>query len=241
MDTLELWNLIFRTTVAFFVLLLLIRLIGRKQISQLTFFDYITGITIGSIAGVVAIDTAIPLLAGMIPLVVWFFWIMVINILTLKSVPARKFIDGAPIMVIYDGKILEKNLGLKYYNINDLLMELREIGIFDPSEVQVAIAEPDGKLSALKKSHYQPLTVKDMNLPPAPQAASWFAGKELIIDGKVMEDNLTTFGIQRDWLNQQLQSQGITSTSEVLLATITPQGTLYLDKKKDPLPINLKA
>ncbi|MBP2655737.1 MAG: putative rane protein YcaP, family [Firmicutes bacterium] len=239
MDLLSIGNIILRTSFAFFVMLLLIRLIGRKQIAQLTFFDYVTGITVGSIAAVIAVDTAIPLLTGMATLVIWFAWIMAINAITLKSVPARKFIDGVPIMVVYDGKILEKNLGLKYYNVHDLLMQLRENGVFDPGEVQVAIAEANGNLSILKKSDYQPATVKDLNLPPSTQAASWFIGKELIIDGKIIEENLTAFGIQKNWLHEKLESQGICDVSQVLLATITPQGTLYLDKKKDTIPLNI--
>ncbi|MBP2644935.1 MAG: hypothetical protein H6Q75_375 [Firmicutes bacterium] len=233
------WEIAIRTSISFLLLLLLIRIMGRKQISQLTFFDYITSISIGSIAAVVAIDTSIPLIVGIFALIVWTVCIMAVNLLTLKSVPARKFIDGTPIMVIYDGKILEKNLGSRFYNAHDLLMELRENGVFDPNEVQVAIAEPNGKLSILKKSQYQPITVKDLNLPPSTQAASWFAGKELIVDGKIMEENLTAFGIQKEWLNEQLKNQGITQASEVLLATITPEGTLYLDKKKDAAPLNV--
>ena len=118
-------------------------------------------------------------------------------------------------------------------------MQLRENGVFDPTEVQVAIAEANGNLSILKKSDYQPVTIKDLNLPPITQAASCFIGKELIIDGKIIEDNLTAFGIQKDWLLEKLKNQGISEVSEVLLATITPQGALYIDKKKDAIPINI--
>lgn len=233
-------ELVLRVTLSFWVLLLLTRIMGRKQISQLTFFDYVTGISIGSIAAVLAIDNSISLVTGLAALVVWVAWVMIVNVCTLKSIPARKYIDGEPIMVIHNGRILEQNLGRRYYNIGDLMMELRENGVFDPNEVQIGVAEPDGKLSILKKSQFQPVTAKDLNIQNTTPAINYAVGKELIIDGEIISDNLKSNSVDEKWIHQQLNSQGVTDVSQVMLATITPQGTLYVDKLQDNAPKNQK-
>lgn len=230
-------ELLIRVSVAFLGLLLLTRIIGRKQVSQLTLFDYVTGIVLAAIAASLAINPAVSIWTAVVALAVWTIWVMAFNVLTLKSVPARKIIEGVPLMVIYDGKILEKNLQSSYYNINGLLMQLRENGVFDPQEVQVAIAEINGSLSILKKPQYQPVTAKDLSLPvnSAP-LASRFAGKELILDGQLMQDNLTACGVDENWMWQQLAKQEISDITQVTLATITPQGSLYIDTIDDMPP-----
>ncbi|GMA99325.1 DUF421 domain-containing protein [Pelosinus sp. IPA-1] len=226
-------ELFLRVTLAFWVLLTLTRIMGRKQVSQLTFFDYVTGISIGSIAAVLAVDKDIPLVTGILGLVIWTTWAMILNIGTLKSIPLRKYIDGEPIMVIHNGKILEQNIGSKYYNVNDLMMELRENGVFDPSEVQIGIAEPDGKLSILKKPQLQPITPKDLNIQHSTPNSHLAVGKELIIDGNIIMENLTVNKVDAKWLQQQLNNHGIVDISQIMIATMTPQGTLYIDKKQD--------
>ena len=234
----SLGELIIRVSLAFWVLLVLTRIMGRKQVAQLTFFDYVTGISIGSIAAALAIDKSISLTTGLSALLVWVAWVMIVNFATLKSIPARKYIDGEPIMVIHNGRILEQNLGSKYYNIDDLMMELRENGIFDPNEVQVGIAEPDGKLSVLKKTQFQPVTNQDADLPDKTAEYSYngTVGKELIIDGAIIIENLKTNNIAEEWLQQQLAKQNITDISQVMVAILTPQGNLYVDKKPDKAP-----
>lgn len=226
-------ELVLRVSLAFWVLLALTRIMGRKQISQLTFFDYVTGISIGSIAAALAIDNSIPVVTCLASLALWTAWVMLVNLLTLKSVPARKFIDGEPIVVIRNGQILKQNLGTKFYNIDDLMMELRENGIFDPGEVQIGVAEPDGKLSVLKKARLQPVTAQDMNLPANPPADNYLVGKELIIDGEIIEENLRAAQVDEKWLRQQLNSRGIGSAEQVLLAALTPQGGLYVAGRRN--------
>ncbi|WP_093792614.1 YetF domain-containing protein [Sporomusa acidovorans] len=234
----DIMDIVIRTSLGFVILFILTHIAGRKAVSQLTFFDYVNGITIGSIAAAMAVDSSIGMVAGVVSLGVWTVWIMIINFITLKSVPARKLIDSEPIMVIHNGKILEDNLGKRYFNVHHLLKQLRMRGVFDPNEIEVGIMESNGHLSILKKAQFQPVTAKDLNLSSRGAAASQFVGKELVVDGTVIEKNLTESGLTRQWLESQLQSQGVTDLNEVTLATINPDGTLYVDKKSDQAPLN---
>jgi uncharacterized membrane protein YcaP (DUF421 family) len=212
-----------RTIFSYLFLLILTRMMGRKQISELTFFDYVTGISIGTIAGTISLDTTISLVAGAIALFFWAFCTLLSNLLALNSIPARKLLNSEPLVVIRNGRILESTLKQRYYNINNLLMQLREHGIFDPTEVELGIIETDGELSVLKKPQ-----VPSINTTfPGSKAAA----KELIIDGRIMETNLTALSLSKDWLYSELQKQGITDISTVFLAMITPRGYLYVDKK----------
>lgn len=237
-DQMTFLELTARVTLGFWFLLLLTRIMGRKQVSQLSFFDYTTGISIGAITASLAVNRTIPVWTALTALAIWTFWLMVVNAITLKSIPARKLLNSEPIMVIHKGKILERNLKVRYYNVNDLLMELRENGVFDPNEVEIGIAETDGKLSILKKSQFQPVTPNDLNLQATVNSANYAVGKELIIDGQIIYDNLIDNQLSQKWLAQQLSAQGIKAPSEVVLAAITPQGTLYIDKRQDDAPIN---
>lgn len=216
-------EVIVRATLSFWTILILTRIMGRKQLAQLTFFDYITGISIGSISAALAIDKAIPLITGILALIIWASWVMVVNFVNLKSVPARKYIDGEPIVVVHNGKILEKNLGSRYYNVDDFLMELRKNGIFDPNEVQIGVMEPDGNLSILKKSQCS----------QCPSRLDASMRKELIVDGKIIVENLATNQVDEQWLRQELIRQGVQDIQEVLLAMITPSGLLYIDRYQD--------
>ena len=145
-------------------------------------------------------------------------------------------------IVIYKGQILEENLQKNHYNVNDILEQLREQGIFDPNEVEVALAETDGQLSVLKKPQFQPVIAKDLNISnnSVKQTAAELIGKELVISGKVIEKNLNECGVTIEWLISQLQARGIDKVEDVTLAILTPQNTLYIDIKSDTAPPNLR-
>lgn len=212
---------ILRTALAFVIMIGITRLAGRKQIGQLSFFDYVSGITVGSIAATMAIDNFLPIALGIASLITWSVLVMVLNWLNLKNVAARKITDAHPIMAIYRGKILDQNLGSRYYNVNDILMQLREKGIFDPGEVELGFMEADGKLSVLKKSE----------LADQPNPA--FSGRELILNGRILAKNLADTGLTPEWLQQQLQQSGVSDASQVLVAFVKPDGQMYIDQTKD--------
>lgn len=222
-----------RVSVAYFLLLLLTRIMGRKQISQLTFFDFVSGISLGSIAASILVNPTMPVTIGVVALTVWTGWVLLTARITLASIPARKLIEAEPLMVIHKGSILEDKLASRNYNVNDLLKQLREKGVFDPKQVEVGIVEPDGQLSILKKSQFQPLTSGDMAIVGQSATNSHMSGHELIIDGKVIEDNLSQAGISKSDLTSYLNSQGVTDMSKVVLAIMNPQGEIYIDLKND--------
>lgn len=138
-------------------------------------------------------------------------------------------------MVIYRGVIFDANLQKRYYNVNDLLEMLRKQGIFDPQQVEIALIESDGQLSVLKKQEYQTPISKDLNLQaPNQLSASALAGKELVIDGVMNEQNLAKAGMTRESLLNQLHPLGISDIGEVTVALISPEGKLYIDTKEIP-------
>jgi uncharacterized membrane protein YcaP (DUF421 family) len=226
---------VWHTLFSFLFLLLMTRIMGRKQIAQLTFFDYVTGISIGSVAAVVAVDYSLDLDVGITSLVVWTICMMATNYLTKSSFPARVIIDSHPILVIYDGKILEDNLGRMNYNMDDLLMQLRNKDVFDPNEVELGIMEPNGQLTVKKKAQFSNVTNKDLNIYRPSPLASKFSGAQLIVDGVIIGKELDSIGVSRQWLLDQLKLQGITDITSVMTATIKTDGTLYIDSKSDGL------
>lgn len=227
-------GLIIRTLIALFCLLIIARILGRRTLSELTFYDFVVGLILGNVGAAVIIGE-FSIREGIIALAVSTLWIMAMNRLSLKFIPARKMLEAEPLLVIDRGKILEDNLTKRYYNINDLLELLREQGTFDPSQVEKALIESDGQLSVLKKSEYQNPTVKDLNNAGGQTPVSQLTGTEVIIDGKVIDQGLAKSGLTLQKLEVQLRNLGIKSVEDVMLAMFTPEGNLYVDKKNDAL------
>ncbi|AVD54542.1 hypothetical protein BEH_24575 (plasmid) [Priestia filamentosa] len=228
----DFWEMILRTTLSFIVLLILARLLGKKQMSQLTFFNYITGITIGSIAADIAGETKTPFFNGLISLIWWSALTALIGYIGMKSSKSRILIDDEPTIVIKEGKILENAMKSIRLNIDDLSMLLREQGVFSTQDVNYAILEPNGKLSILKKINEQTATKKDLNITSAPPS---HIPTEVIADGKLLEDNLKRLNVSKGWINKRLKDQGIHSVEEVFYGEIQPDGSLYIDLKSDQI------
>ncbi len=227
-------SLIIRTFLMLVSLLLITRILGRRTLSELNFYDFVIGLIIGNIGSSVITDEKFSIYNGLIALSVATIWILAINRLTRKSVPARKLIEAEPLMAIHNGKILENNLNKRYYNVNDLLEMLREQGIFDPNQVEVALIESDGQLSVLKKPEYQNPSIKDLAIQkPNQTPAGIQAGTQIIIDGKVIENGLAQSGLTLDQLKLQLSNLGISDMQKVILAMITPEGEIYVDRQDD--------
>lgn len=224
--------LIARTLIALLCLLIIARILGRRTLSELTFYDFVVALILGNVGAAIVIEE-LSIREGVIALIVATVWALSMNMLSLKFIPVRKLIEAEPLLVIDKGKILEDNLKKRYYNINDLLEMLREQGTFDPNEVEKALIESDGQLSVLKKSAYQSPTMKDLNNAKSQTPASCLAGTEVIIDGKVIDQGLAESGLTLQKLETQLHSLGIKNVEDVMLAMFTPDGNLYVDKKND--------
>jgi len=224
-----------RSIITFVGLLCLTLLMGRKQLSQITFFDYVVGITIGSIAAVIAVDKTVSVVDGAIALVLWSVMPVVVGYIAMKSIKFRILVDGEPKVIIQNGVIINKNMLREKYNMGDLLMQLRDKGIFDISEVEFAILEPNGKLSVLKKPDNCALTRSDMNVPAE------YTGVmiELIIDGKIISRHLKSIGKDTQWLYEQLRSRHIDGVEHVVFAGYLANGELYVSLKNESTGIHL--
>lgn len=218
-----------RGLIGFFTLLIFARLLGKQQISQLTFFDYVLGITVGSIAASLTTDLTSSAWPHWVGLTTWIFAVLVLQIITLKWRYVSKYIDGEPTVVIMNGKMMEAAMSKLRYRADDLLEQLRISGVFDLAEVEFAVLEISGNLSVLKKTQYQPVTPSDMNISTKYKGIS----TELIYDGIVIYENLKQVKLSREWLEKELRKMNINGPSDVFLACLDQSGKLYVDKYKD--------
>lgn len=205
---------------------------GRRSIAQLTLYDYVIGLILGNIGASFAVGRSVSISEGLVSLLAATVWILAVNFFTQRNLAARKFIDTEPIMVIYQGRILEENLRKKFYNINDLLRALREQGIFDPNNVEIAVIESDGQISVMERNKTEGQENREGKSDKLPKACDNLIGRELIIDGKLIDKALDESGVTAEWLEKKLVNQGV-KLKDVTLAMITPDGNLYIDKKED--------
>jgi len=204
---------------------------GRRQISQLNFFDYVNGITIGSIAATLATDISRESLPTFIGLLAYTFWVLFLNLLEEKNRTLRRIINGKSVIVIQNGKILENNLREYGYTIDDLKMILRTQGAFNLADVEYAILEANGKISTLLKSQVRPATPKDFGIDTEYQGIPI----DLISDGKIIADNLNLVGLTEDWLRGKLSELRL-KPEDVFYAELDTSGKLYVDAYRDPHP-----
>ena len=198
---------------SFATLFIAAKLIGHKQISQLDFFDYITGITIGSIAAEMATElenpwkpfTAILIYAGVT---------LLLSIVTNKYPRTRRYLYGSPTILMDHGKLYRGNLKKAKLDLEEFLTMCRQQGYFDLTNIQTAIFEFNGRLTILPVSTQRPVTPSDMNLSPEQELPF----TELVMDGRILESNLQRMGLNLTWLDKQLKQRGIQSAQNVLLA-----------------------
>ncbi|WP_042121447.1 DUF421 domain-containing protein [Paenibacillus senegalensis] len=214
------------------MLFVLTRILGKRQISQLTFFEYITGIALGDLAGTLSTDLEANYLHGVASLLVWFALPFGMELLTLKSIRLRRLLDGQSTALIQEGKILEDNLKKERFTADELLEQLRTKSIFRVADVEFATLEPNGELSVLLKEEHQPLTPKHMGIqvPPANNPQT------VIIDGEILDEPLSKIGLNRGWLHTELEKQGV-AQQNVFLAQVDNMKQLYVDVYSDELKI----
>lgn len=224
-------EIILRSLGAFAMILLITRVIGKSQVNQLTVTDFINAIVVGSIAGALVVDLGESGYYYAFGMVTFGLLTLVAEWLSLKYRPVRKIMEGEPTVVVHNGKILEDNMKKLIYNTDNLMMQLREQGIFNIADVEFAVAEPDGSLSVLPKSHKRTVTPADLNIPTRYEGIA----SEIIQDGKMIEQNLLQNNLSREWLYRELERQGVTNISDVNFASLDTDGNLYVDLKKDKI------
>lgn len=196
-------------------LFILTKIMGNRQMSQLSMFDYINGITIGSIAAEMATSLENDFTKPLIAMVVYALISVLISLITNKSIRLRRVITGETLILFQDGKIFEKNLKKARLDISEFLTQCRNSGYFDIANLQTAILESNGKVSFLPLATQRPVTPFDLNLtPPADKPLV-----NVILDGKILADNLKFTGNNEKWIENQLHLHGVSKVSDVFLAT----------------------
>ena len=227
MDYQTMGSVFIRSIVTIVVLFLLAKVMGKKQISQLNLFDYIVGITIGSVAADISLDLNKSFLDGVICMLVFGLTGALVSYVTLKSIKLRRFFTGTPSIIIENGKIIEEGLKKVKFDINDLMEELRGAGYFNIDEVAYAVMETNGKISFLPKDGDKPVTKKDMDLKIIPSSLV----ANIIIDGKIMMNNLKAMNKDEKWLSHELKVLGYKEIDEILLATLESNDKIMVYKK----------
>lgn len=198
---------------SFGVLFLVAKFIGHKQIAQLDFFDYITGITIGSIAAEMATELEEPW-KPLTAMAIYGGVTLLLSIVSNKVPKSRKYLNGTPTILMDDGKLYRENLKKARLDLSEFMVMCRQQGYFDLTSIQTAVFEYNGKLTILPVSSQRPTTPNDMNL--APEQELLFT--ELIMDGRILEDNLKRMGLDLTWLDKQLKQRHVHSPKDVFLA-----------------------
>ncbi|MCM3708264.1 MULTISPECIES: YetF domain-containing protein [Cytobacillus] len=221
---------ILRVTISFLVLFLLARLMGRKEIGQMTFFNWASAIGVGSIAGNLAVNESTRIKDGVIALVFWTLFTIAMDLLDLKSKQGRSVTTGDPLVVIKAGRIMESALKTARVDLDELQALLRQKDIFSFKDVDYAILETNGDLSVLKTVSQQSVTKKDLNID-SQKTPLFPLPTEVIADGKVNSENLTKLNLNRNWLERELKKADIRSVEDVFFAQVQQDGTLYFDPK----------
>lgn len=221
--------ILIRSTIAFILLLVLTRIMGKKQLSQLTFFDYVVGITIGSIAATMSVDKNIQISNGIVSLAIWGIFPILLGFLGLKSRKFLQITDGRPSILIKNGEVLEESMKKNQIAIDELMMLLREKGIFKVDDIEIAILETNGELSVMKKSDLEPITPRLLGMKLTLEHAPTL----LVVDGHILNKNMSTLGYSKKWLMQEIQKQGAQSLKDVFLAQVDSKGNLFVDLYQD--------
>ena len=208
-------------------LFFIIKMLGKKQVSQLNVFDYVIGISLGNLAAEMTINSDISIINGFLAMVIYGSCSLFVSFITNKSIMARRFISGVPVVLIEHGKISKEQLKKVKLDVNDLLQDAREDGIFDISKVDYAIMEVSGKVTFLLKAEEEPVIAKDMKIKKSNPGLS----ANLIMDGNVMYNNLKVFGKDMKWLMKKVKENGYNDIKDIFLLVCNKSGNITIYEK----------
>jgi len=225
----EIWNVVLRSFLILILMFFLLKVMGKKQVSQMNFFDYITGITIGSIAADICLDIEKNLISGIVCLLIFCLVAVILSYLELKSLLMRKIINGTTVELMKDGEILVDNLAKNMITIDMLECEARVAGYFDLNDINVAILESNGKMSFLPKDKNSVVVKKDMGIKPKDKGLVY----NLIIDGKIVRDNLMLANVDEKWIKHELSVKGKKIDDVMLMTVDNDKNVKIFDKVKE--------
>lgn len=228
----DIYWVIINSFVSFIYLFIISKLLGKKQIAQLEFIDYVVGISLGSIAADMSVETEAPFYHALIAMTIFFLLALAVALIGRKNTFFKRILKGKPSVLIYEGEIDYKELVKCKIDINDLLSMLREKGFFDITEVSYALFEPSGKLSVLPKGNYRPVVAEDisMKIVKKPELKN-----VLIADGRISKSGLNEICKDKDWLFKKLKIENKKDIKQILLATYDDKNgfTIYRKNKNE--------
>ena len=216
-------NVIIKGFLSLVFLFFVIKILGKKQISQLNIFDYVIGISLGNIAAEMTVNDDITIINAFLAMIVYGLVSLFVSFITSKSILARRFISGVPVVLIEHGKISREQLKKVKLDINDLLQDAREDGIFDITEVEYAIMEVSGKVTFLLKSDYDTVTREDLKIKVNNKGLV----ANLIMDGNIMKDNLKAIGKDEVWLLKKIKEKN-KKIQDIFLLTYDNNGKITI-------------
>jgi uncharacterized membrane protein YcaP (DUF421 family) len=223
-------SIIWKTLLLYLVVILAMRLMGKRQIGQLQPFEFAVAVMISELAALPLTEDR-DILHAIVPIAVLVACQLLISLVSLKGVRLRNYICGKPAILIRNGRLMEKSMRREMYTINDLLEQLRFSNIQNVQDVEYAILETNGQLSVIPRSQKRPVTPEDLNLETKFEGIT----ADLIIDGRLIGKTLERMNIQEEWLRERLQEQGVSDYKSVLYASVDTSGSFYLQKKGEYL------
>ncbi len=230
----QILNVVLTSIGSIIVLFFSTKLIGNKQMSELNMFDYINGITIGSIAAEMATSLEGDFLLPLVSMVIYTIAVLLISYASQKSLKARRFLTGRCIVLMDKGKIFQRNFFTAKLDLNEFLTQCRINGYFNLDDIECAILEQNGKISFLPKVTTRPVNTQDLNLAPQQERPT----TNVILDGQVLDENLKQTGNNRDWLNKKLKEQNISDMTKVFVASCDDNNKLSVYMKVEDAPQN---
>lgn len=225
----ELIKIVFLSLGALFTLFISTKIMGNREISQLNMFDYVIGITIGSIAAEMATSLENNFMQPLVAIIVCAIVDVILSICACKSLKLRRIITGRSYILLDNGELYRKNFDKAKLDLNEFFVQCRSNGFFNLSDIQTAILEPNGKVSFLPNSQTRPATPSDLNILTKQSRIT----VNVILDGVVLKENLSYTGNDEIWLQKQLVSQGFKDVSEIFLATCDSNNQLSIYKAKE--------
>ena len=220
-------NIVIRVLILYILVLITMRLMGKREIGQMQPFELVVAIMIADLAAVPMGDTGIPITNGIIPILILLLIQLVISLINLKSIWGRKIICGVPSILIFRGRIDEKVMKKEKFTINELQERLRQNNIFNLGDVEYAILETSGELSVIQKPEKRNTIPEDFGITPEYEGIPY----DLVIDGKIMYENLKAIGKDYSWLLKQTKAFNI-KPEEALVVTFDGKGQIFCQEKE---------
>ena len=217
----------FRSIVLYVLVLIVMRLMGKREIGQLQPFELAIAIMIADLASIPMTEIGIPIYYGIVPILGLLMMHMFISFLNMKSIKAREILCGRPSILIYRGKIIEKKKKKQRFTINELEERLRGNDVFNIGDVEYAILETSGQVTVIQKPEKRNVTPEDLNITPDYEGIPY----DLVVDGKVMTENLKELGKNYKWLEKQTEKFNM-KPEEALVVTLDAKGQIFCQKKE---------